>query len=256
MLHFRNESSLKEFDSVSLAMRLRDHFRESFPIRHVERLDNAIQLASYLHRYDVRRGGRGKLPNPPYIEHPLRVTLRMAETFGVTDPDVLIAGILHDTVEDHPWEFHEMEGVRKATTPEEAEDFALDYINQHFGRHVSLLVSYVTNPLLPVGTDKAEKVKRYHEHVSSVLHLHPTARIIKFSDFVDNAGSLHHHYAYDDIKVKYFIERYEPLIPLYRKTLEFSRSTYHSGAALNRLQVVEDQFEEFRRGLGLTPKTN
>ncbi|GAB2584911.1 hypothetical protein Aab01nite_53570 [Paractinoplanes abujensis] len=36
----------------------------------------------------------------PYVNHVLRVTLRMLCHYGITDPDVLAAGLLHDAVED------------------------------------------------------------------------------------------------------------------------------------------------------------
>src|SRR5690348_7140028 len=39
----------------------------------------------------------------PYLNHPLRVTLRLLCHYQVTDTDVLVAGLLHDVVEDQPW---------------------------------------------------------------------------------------------------------------------------------------------------------
>jgi guanosine-3',5'-bis(diphosphate) 3'-pyrophosphohydrolase len=43
-----------------------------------------------------RKGGR----DIPYINHPIAVATLLATVGGVTDPDLLAAALLHDTVED------------------------------------------------------------------------------------------------------------------------------------------------------------
>lgn len=247
MITFRDhDRPLKDLDSVSLASKLRQHFIDRYPVAQTEKLNDAIQVASYLHRYDVRRGGRGKLPNPPYIEHPLRVALRLS-TFGVHDEDTYLAAVLHDTVEDHPFEFADFEGVQKHDNETDARTAALEFISRKFGYWVASTVGAVSNPILPEGTSKAEKVESYLTHVTEEVAFYPRARILKFSDFVDNAGSLHHHYEYNDPKVQYFIDRYAPLIPVYREW--FTNRTnliYRDTPALTRLQDVERQFALFR----------
>ena len=39
----------------------------------------------------------------PYLNHPLRVTLRILCYYHVEDRDVLVAALLHDAIEDQPW---------------------------------------------------------------------------------------------------------------------------------------------------------
>jgi (p)ppGpp synthase/HD superfamily hydrolase len=39
----------------------------------------------------------------PYLNHLLRVTLRILRYYRITDVDVLVAALLHDAVEDQPW---------------------------------------------------------------------------------------------------------------------------------------------------------
>lgn len=252
MITFRDhDRPLKDLDSVSLASQLRQLFIDRYPVKQVEKLNDAIQIASYLHRYDVRRGNRGKMSQPPYIEHPLRVALRL-QNFGVHDVDTYLAAILHDTVEDHPFEFADFEGVEKATDEAQARANALNFIGSKFGYVTAAVVESVSNPILPEGTTKADKVSSYLAHVEQEVSRSPRALILKFSDFVDNAGSLHHHYAYDDPKVKYFIERYSPLIPIYRDRLGVPGSgKFNSLSALRRLQDVEAQFGKFRMGLDI-----
>jgi len=250
---FKNELSLKDYDSVSLAEILRAHFVATYPVANTARLNDAIQVASYLHRTDVRRGARGKSINPPYIEHPLRVAIRLFRYFDVKNPDTLIAAILHDTVEDHAPEFGDFEGgTNYRDKPEVARQAALEFISDNFGYAVASIVEDVSNPI-PEGTPtKEEKIAAYQEHVSRISYGGGAGIILKFSDFVDNAGSLHHHYEYDDKSAQYFVKRYAGLIPIYRDT--FKRAShksvqlYDAEAALSRLAAVSAQFEQFKQG--------
>ena len=51
-------------------------------------LDKAIQIAAQAHAGQTRKNGS------PYVLHPIRVMLRQQ------DPEAMIAGVLHDVVED------------------------------------------------------------------------------------------------------------------------------------------------------------
>lgn len=248
MIEFRNAMPLKDYDSVSLAELLRVYFEEHYPVAYTRRLGDAIQVASYLHREDVRRGGRGSSVSPPYIEHPLRVAIRLFKYLGVSDPDTIIAAVLHDTVEDHAKDFADFAGVPNRYLSESLSRVnALDFISDHFGYGVAAIVEDVSNPILHAKPSKEEKILQYQEHVRSIAGHSQKALILKFSDFVDNAGSLHHHYAYDDKKVQYFVDRYAPLIPVYRDALNKSNNeSFHTGAALERLEDVRKQFDKFQ----------
>jgi len=247
MITFRDRKQLKDYDSVSLAAQLRQFFVYHYPADIVQRLDDAIQVASYLHRHDVRRGSRSKLPNPPYIEHPLRVALRLFVYFGVRDYRVILAAILHDTVEDHPFEFADFHGVLPSQSEQEARGHALQFISSYFGYEVAKLVEQVSNPILLEGISKAEKVASYQEHVVATVNSSVGALLIKVSDFCDNGGSLHHHYEYGDPKVTYFLDRYEPLIPVYREALaKIQDPDFAKGNVEGRLLLVETQFKLFR----------
>lgn len=79
-------------------------------------LERAITYATEMHEGQLRKSGE------PYITHPLRVAHFLVE-WGM-DIDTIIAGVLHDTIEDTP-----------AT---------LEYVEQQFGRDVAFLVDGVT----------------------------------------------------------------------------------------------------------------
>src|SRR5271165_3421940 len=59
------------------------------------RLERALDLASRLHAGDRR-------DTEPYVNHLLRVAIRIMSHYGVHDTDVVCAALLHDAVEDHP----------------------------------------------------------------------------------------------------------------------------------------------------------
>lgn len=238
---FKTEHPLKDYDAVSLAEILRVHFIEHYPLKDVQRLNDAIQVASYLHRDDVRRGARRAHTNPPYIEHPLRVAIRLFKYFDVKSPDLIIAAILHDTVEDHPFDFADFQGV--LSTPNRSQEDvararAYQFISDRFGYPVTVAVEKVSNPVAAYAS-KAEKIAAYQEHFKWVILPSPGASLLKFSDFVDNAGSLHHHYEYGDHQATYFVQRYAPLIPLYEKAFRGNEKV------LARLDQVRDQFAKF-----------
>ncbi len=81
-----------------------------------KRINHAIEVAKKAHAGQLRKTGE------PYIIHPLAVK-KILEEWGM-DEDTIIAGILHDTVEDTP--------------------LTLDEIRKDFGESVAFLVDGVT----------------------------------------------------------------------------------------------------------------
>jgi (p)ppGpp synthase/HD superfamily hydrolase len=61
----------------------------------LSRLFDAVSFAARAHAGQLRKDGR-----TPYASHPVRVALVVRCVFGVDDPDVLTAAVLHDTIED------------------------------------------------------------------------------------------------------------------------------------------------------------
>ena len=84
-----------------------------------ERFNEAIRFASEAHAWQIR-----KMANTPYILHPMEVAAIIGSI--TADEDVMIAGLLHDTVEDcdvDPREIKERFGARvSALVQSETED--------------------------------------------------------------------------------------------------------------------------------------
>ena len=152
--------------------------------------EQALELASALHAGDRRQF-------EPYVNHLLRVALRIICHYGVEDADVICAALLHDAVEDHGEELSP--GGRAG---------AVAALAARFGPRVAGLVDDVTNPERVPGVDRHEQ---YRAHVASSLAASPWARVIKASDFTDNGTGLIHTSGPRAVKLAH---KYAPLVPV------------------------------------------
>jgi (p)ppGpp synthase/HD superfamily hydrolase len=168
---------------------------------------DAKEIAMHAHDGDTRG------PHP-YSTHFLRVATRIIYYFQVGDPDIIIAALLHDTVEDHPERL-----IDKTRTPLDIlrtdQDFthaALDFIGHRFNERTARLVASVTNP--PFDPTKNKNLQ-YYNHIVTSLTQDPEARIIKLSDFIENCNGL--RYSEDPPqRVRKRALKYAPLIPYMR----------------------------------------
>jgi len=119
------------------------------------------------------------------------------------DPDVTCAALLHDAVEDHA------DGLAPGGTP----PGALAVLAARFGDRTAALVAAVTNPGWQPGRDKHEQ---YREHVTASLAASPWARVIKASDFTDNAVGIIH---LTGPKLATLAGKYGPLLPALRELI-------------------------------------
>ena len=116
----------------------------------------AASFAAQKHTEQKRKGSK----QDPYINHPLEVANLLANVGGVEDFDVLIAALLHDTIEDA--------GV------------TADEISTMFGETVSGYVQEVTDDKsLP----KQERKQLQIEHAPRLSH---GAKLVKLGDKISN----------------------------------------------------------------------
>jgi len=66
----------------------------------------AAQFAAHKHRYQKRKDKN----KTPYINHPLEVARVLNEEGSVADPEILVAALLHDTIEDTVTTYDELRG--------------------------------------------------------------------------------------------------------------------------------------------------
>lgn len=122
----------------------------------------ALEFAARKHR-DQRRKGSDQAP---YINHCIGVAYLLATIAEVEDANILIAAVLHDTVEDTD------------TTPEELEAV--------FGAEVRYLVMECTD-------DKSlPQQVRKEQQVIHAPHKSPGAKLIKIADKASNVVDVTH----------------------------------------------------------------
>ena len=131
------------------------------------------------------------------------MTIRILSHYRVTDPDVACAALLHDAVEDHAAGLA-TGGGRQA---------ALAVLAGRFGDRTAALVAAVTNPGWEPGRDEHQQ---YREHVLASLAASPWARVIKASDFTDNAVGIIH---LTGPKLARLAGKYAPLAPALRELI-------------------------------------
>ena len=180
------------------------------------RFQDAMALAAYVHRSD-RRGARGDLPLDVYITHPYRNVLRLLR-YGCADEQILIAAALHDTVEDHPENITGLFDPPHSPTADDGHSArALELLQQHFGPKAAHIVAAVTNPANSDGASEAARHRAYREHVADVI-IDPEVFLVKFVDFVDNAGGL--TFMSDDDGRARRARKYAPLTEVFSQALE------------------------------------
>lgn len=184
-------SQLKDLDSSELTQALIHESREAG--LDPKAVQSAIGLASVLHS-EQRRGARMRHSSTPYIEHPLRNSIRLIR-LGVRDQDVVVATILHDTVEDSSVRYCEKFQGRTVSEVEGRKELS-SKIRSTYGPEVNRLVQAVTNdyvsPEEKKGRTEEEKHRIYSEHVRQNIAGDPKAYLVKITDYFDNASSLHH----------------------------------------------------------------
>jgi guanosine-3',5'-bis(diphosphate) 3'-pyrophosphohydrolase len=120
----------------------------------------AASFAAHKHRDQRRKDSVAS----PYINHPLVVATLLAVEGGVVDTELLVAALLHDTIED--------------TTTTDAE------IESQFGAAVLALVREVTD-------DKSlPKARRKQLQIEHAPQLSTRAKQLKIADKISNVGDI------------------------------------------------------------------
>lgn len=167
----------KEFGTLGLYTRLEDSLHQ-YDLDTDSRLLWAVQFGLMLHANQERSNGH-------YADHLMRVTLRVIEHFGITDPTIVKAAILHDSVEDHPEDIVRI--LRGNLSASNIQEEALRCYEAKLGKGATDIIRQVTNPVF--NPDK--KIEEYEAHTLAIVLNYPKARVVKLADFIDNAVGNH-----------------------------------------------------------------
>lgn len=180
-------------------------------------LEEAVTFAALQHGDQLRPTG------VPYLEHLLEALEIAVRGAAVRDPDVLVAIVLHDVVEDTP-----------CTRAEIAE---------RFGAHVAELVAWVTKPGVAAPRDEpgmaagqdaaphtaphkaadkaAAKAAVKAAYLRALAGAPPQAVLVKLADRVSNVQELHRMPV--DFQRRYHRETVEHIVPLAATSPWFAR---------------------------------
>jgi len=148
----------------------------------LRQIEKAYQVAERWHRGQKRKSG------DPYITHPLAVTTILAE-LGM-DSATLMAGLLHDTVEDT--------------------EYGLDTLRRDFGDQVALLVDGVTK-LDKVKFGEAAQAETVRKMVVAMAK-DPRVLVIKLADRLHNMRTMRYlKREKQEKKARETLEIYAPL---------------------------------------------
>jgi guanosine-3',5'-bis(diphosphate) 3'-pyrophosphohydrolase len=122
----------------------------------------ASAFAAYKHRDQRRKGAEAS----PYINHPIAVANVLANEADITDPVILAAALLHDTIEDTDTTEHELIA--------------------EFGSEIAAIVLEVTD-------DKSlPKQERKRLQVAHAATLSEKAKLVKLADKICNVRDMNH----------------------------------------------------------------
>lgn len=120
----------------------------------------AAHCAARWHSNQKRKGAAAE----PYINHLLEVAAIVADATGGADADMVIAALLHDTIEDC--------------------EVPVPLLERKFGARVAGLVKEMTD-------DKSlDKAVRKQKQIESAPHKSPDAKILKLADKISNVRAV------------------------------------------------------------------
>lgn len=131
-----------------------------------DKLQQAINFSIRTHEVHQKQKRKGK--DIPYIIHPLSVGIVLASAHA--EEDIVVAGILHDTIEDSIKE-------KKVTR---------DALKELFGGKVALLVDSVTEEYLPGMTWREKKMRA----LEKIKNFSVDSALLKSADVIANVREI------------------------------------------------------------------
>lgn len=125
---------------------------------------DALDFATEAHHDQWRRSGDA------YILHPCSVARILAEEMDITDPEILAAALLHDTIED-------------------VEEVTAEVVGERFGTYVQAIVEGCTK-VTHRSVDRQTQSKLVHRKIFSGAAARPEVMLVKLADRLHNLRTL------------------------------------------------------------------
>lgn len=182
----------------------------------------AIEFAVHAHRGHIRKG-----TEIPYIFHPLNVGMRLLE-FGCSEV-VVVAGILHDTLEDTPTTFED--------------------IRTRFGDEAANLVSSVSEP------DKTDTWENRKKH--TLMSLETASKevlLVALADKIDNIQSIRRALEWEGDEVwERFNRPKESQAWYYQSLVDVFRRRLTTEPGLSLVEILQTNVTQVFRGIEPDP---
>ena len=149
---------------------------EGFPEETVETIDYAYDLSKEAHRRQVRKTGER------YFEHLRNVALILIDECKITDTNMLVASLLHDSGEDTP-----IFG-NSTKTYEEWKQKSMFRLSKTFNPEVAEMVLALTKT--NNANDFNSKDEAHHFYIENLKKASPKTRLIKMADRLHNLRTL------------------------------------------------------------------
>ncbi|MGK2848858.1 MAG: HD domain-containing protein [Minisyncoccota bacterium] len=169
-----------------------------------EKIDLAIKKATLLHQGQTRKGSE-----TPYIVHPYAVAFLLAH--HTNDEDVIIAGLLHDVLEDVP-------------------TYSADDMRKDFGERVTSIVLEVTEVFTKAEQQdhalrRASWKMRKDNYLNRLQTDSKEALLVVMADKIHNIRSLLHMYQTSDSNLsQYFNANIDNLLWFYGEVVRITRT--------------------------------
>lgn len=221
---------LKRMDAALLSFELLAEITSDTPGER-DMVVSAAQVAALLHEGQTRQA-RGPLERTPYIEHPMRVALRLRR-WGLREAELTAAALLHDTVEDCSARYASQLAVKETPTV---------WLARAYSDRVAATIQAVTNETAETAETARPSPKDRKDYTAKIEAIASNEDdwplLVKASDMVDNAGSLSHQYGRaPDSMVRKLVTKYSPALPVLREAL-VSRGYEIPAFHLERVETV------------------
>ncbi|MBI4086665.1 bifunctional (p)ppGpp synthetase/guanosine-3',5'-bis(diphosphate) 3'-pyrophosphohydrolase [Candidatus Kaiserbacteria bacterium] len=182
------------------------------------RIEQAIRAAGALHDGQRRKG---RIPYP-YITHPFAVACIIADY--TDDEDTIIAGLLHDTIEDTGYTFAELE--------------------EDFGPSVSAIVRMVTIPA-ERGEGRDGWKEEHERYVAQLRSASDEALVVAAADKIHNMRSTIEEYHDDRVRFDHdFGGTHEERMTIYQSISNILNRRLHSDI-VHEFNHVFDEYKKF-----------
>lgn len=185
-------------------------------------IDMAYDIAKEAHRQFTRdEGGR-------YFEHLRGVALILIDECRITEPDVVISALLHDSIEDTPI-------MGNTFLPENIWRKTARYrLKKVFDYRVADTVIALTKPRISGTKTDRKKIIQKKKYAKQILSAPPEAGIIKMADRLHNLRTLRGTPL--EKQKRQIQETYEFLLPLFEK-INFGIYKKHSKKLEKKLRL-------------------